>query len=262
MVCQSGICRCSNTDTHFFDFKSLACSQKTFNNTSCLSNRTCRSDLGLSCQNGLCQCLSPKFWHAGQCSYPLGYSQIGCTSDSHCESALGLVCNGYPTANTSSCSITAVPSMCDCPQNKYWNNSQCVPQLNDNQNCSNSCQCLSSSICDSCISVCLSNANCEMGWTYFNGKCYIRVGRTNYNNAVANCSSLLPSKSSQIAILNDEITVDYLICAFSTSNGRAFISDASTISCSGNDNCKTLRNNRCETRQCNQDRFAICESLV
>jgi hypothetical protein len=96
MICTSGTCRCSNTSTHFFEFSNLTCIQKTSINTFCSASRTCRNDLGLSCQNNLCQCSSPKFWLLGNCSDPLGYNNTGCSINSHCNVNQGLFCSsGY-----------------------------------------------------------------------------------------------------------------------------------------------------------------------
>jgi hypothetical protein len=133
---------------------------------------------------------------------------------------------------------------CDCSIDKYWNESLCVPRLNEYQNCTSSCECIDNLICDPCISICLNNTY-EPGWTYYDVKFCILIGKASYNKSVENCSSLLPSKSSKIVVINDQILMDFLICRFLSSFYRAFISDESIISCNSNHNCKTLNKNGC-----------------
>jgi hypothetical protein len=266
MSCNATTNTCMCPFTRYYDYTSNSCASQTLNNTACLANNTCRVDLGLSCQNSRCQCSSPKFWLSGQCSDPLDHNQAGCTSDSHCRLSLGLICRGFPTLLTSSCSVTVVQGMCECPSDKYWSGSVCVTRLIEFQACTQNCQCSTNLICDlSCTQLCLnSSVTCTSGWIYFNGKCYRRIGDFNYANSVSNCLSLLPSKSSKIAVISDVLTMEYLTCKFGTrDNGnRAYISTDSTVSCSRSESCKTLEENECVTRWCSFLRYAICESLV
>ena len=115
MNCTNGICNCKSTE--YFDSTQLICRQKTLNNSACTLSWTCRQDLGLTCQSGLCQCNSlSEFWHATQkkCISLLSYSGTGCTSNSHCKPGKELICNSNPTANNFGCPTTSTSGMCDC----------------------------------------------------------------------------------------------------------------------------------------------------
>lgn len=131
MTCEDGLCQCSITK--YFNPITMQCVDRTKNNSVCATNNTCRADLGLSCQNGRCQCDSTlQFWHAtlGKCIEFLTYNGTGCTSDNHCLTSEGLICNMKPTANPCNCPATSISGMCDCKRVKgneyYWDGSKCV----------------------------------------------------------------------------------------------------------------------------------------
>jgi hypothetical protein len=265
MICAFGTCQCLNASTHYFEYKNLTCVPKTLNYTSCYENRTCRSDLGLSCHNDFCQCSSDLFWNFNNCSNPLSYSESICTSDAHCQSDLGLICNGYPTTFTCNCPTGSSPGICDCPIDKFWNENQCVQRFIDYENCSYSYQCISDLICDTCSLTCVNSSVCQSGWSLYNGKCYRIFFSIEYNNAVAHCSSLYPENQSQLAIVDSSI-FNFIDCKFNVKNSRAYINSTSTINCPlvGNSgSCYSIRNSnpRCESHNCNCGvrHDAICE---
>ena len=124
--------------TKYYDTKLLDCVPRTLNNTDCKTSYSCRVDLGLSCQNSLCQCSSPsQFWlaSASQCVNLLSYSGIGCTADSHCISTPNLICNLNPVSNKCDCPTISVSGMCDCKRTSgseyFWDSasSKCLPAV-------------------------------------------------------------------------------------------------------------------------------------
>lgn len=117
MNCTSNQCKCITNK--YFVYSSLTCVDKTKNNTQCTSNNTCRADLGLSCQSGLCQCDSTlQFWNAVQdkCVAFMSNGGIGCTIDSHCQIAKGLICN---------LTLNSTCGTCSCPWDYFWNATSC-----------------------------------------------------------------------------------------------------------------------------------------
>lgn len=270
MICSGGTCQCSNAVTHYFEYKNLSCSSKTLNYTSCYENRTCRSDLGLSCQNDFCQCSVDLFWNSKNCSTPLTYANSKCIADTHCQTSLGLICNGYPTSVTCNCPTTSSVGMCDCPLNTYWNGSQCVPRFIEYENCSYSYQCVTGLSCDSCSLTCINSSACLSGWSPYYGKCFKIIYDDDYDDLVALCSSLNPTKQSQLAVA-DSSTFNYLKCKFDVQNSRAYISNSSSIVCpldsSNSGPCYSMDDSnppKCESHDCNcgSDHDAICEYTI
>lgn len=261
MICStSGTCQCSNSTTHYFDYGSLTCIPKTLNDTLCSRTKTCRSDLGLSCQNGLCQCSSPLFWHSGQCSNPLNYSQLGCTSDLHCQSSLSLICYGYPTTSACNCPTLSTVGMCDCPIDKYWDGSQCVSKLNMNQICNSSVmyECAEGLICDSCSSTCINTSICDPGWYPYNSKCYNLVINAGYTD----CPSINPPKNAILATIDSTNTHNFILCHFGPAPSDTYVENISpSLSCSppSTGDCYVLDGTTCSTHDCSHTHNALCE---
>ena len=114
MKCKDGLCKCM-IGQHF-DETELKCLNNTLVKTQCLSNRTCNSLLGLSCQNFECQCdLNIKYWSykENKCVDLLSYGVVGCDSDKNCLANL-------------KCEF----EMCNCERSvineKYWNGTFCA----------------------------------------------------------------------------------------------------------------------------------------
>lgn len=111
MTCLQTSNQCQCASTEYFSTDALQCKSRTLNNTACTSSNTCRVDLGLSCQNYLCQCdATSKFWlaSASQCVNYLSYGENGCTANSHCISSQNLMCSS---------------NQCVCSDEYYWDNS-------------------------------------------------------------------------------------------------------------------------------------------
>ena len=167
MPCTSGQCQCAFDS--YFELSSFSCVARTLNNTACLTNNTCRVDLGLSCQNNYCQCdLTAKFWlgSLGQCSPFLTLNQTGCTIDANCISSQKLSC---------------IAGKCDClavfGNETYWDSlaSVCQPCQSYGATCSanNTCCALteylfcSGGLCSlrQLGEICSLNAQCDANQT-------------------------------------------------------------------------------------------------
>lgn len=164
MTCPSSDKRCQCSMQKYYVRANLSCVDRTLNNTACTSDNTCRVDLGLSCQANLCQCDSTKqFWHStqgkliknknkklklnkillkGKCIDYMTYGAIGCTTDSHCQTSKGLICNLNPLNNKCDCPLSSVTGMCDCKrvvgEEFYWDGSQCIRAASYGISCNSS----------------------------------------------------------------------------------------------------------------------------
>ena len=52
MNCTNGVCECQSYE--YFNSTDLKCQPKTLYSTQCKMSRTCRTDLGLICDNNIC----------------------------------------------------------------------------------------------------------------------------------------------------------------------------------------------------------------
>jgi len=130
-----GLCRCS-IGQHF-DETELICLNNTLIDSSCTSNRTCDSLIGLSCQDSKCQCdFSKKYWSykENKCVNLLSYGETSCYLDKECIG--NLKCN-YGMCN---CGSTTLNEM-------YWNGSYCVQAGGKWAKCEKDYQCKSPYIC-------------------------------------------------------------------------------------------------------------------
>jgi hypothetical protein len=93
---QNQTCQCDINE--YFNAQLNKCDQKTSNNTACMANTTCRDDLGLTCQNSLCQCYSAnQVWFSmnKSCINYLTYNETTpCESSYQCQSLQNLICDG------------------------------------------------------------------------------------------------------------------------------------------------------------------------
>lgn len=135
-------CQCAPNE--YFDATTLLCQPKLQINTLCTYNWTCRSDLGLYCRHGVCQCdLSTQFWNAvyQKCMDPMTYAQLGCSKDSECQSSQNLFCNLNAASNQCNCPTNSVNGMCDCVRvvsnQNYWDSASktCKPAATYGQSC-------------------------------------------------------------------------------------------------------------------------------
>ena len=139
MTCTGGLCACPTTT--YYNTSVLACLDQTLNNTVCSLNISCRGDLGLSCQNGLCRCDAKiQYWDPARarCSAYLTYgSKKKCSADYECEPTT--ICNLDPVNNVCNCPTASTSSMCDCLRvafnEYYWSGSSCVPAGSYGQSC-------------------------------------------------------------------------------------------------------------------------------
>ena len=121
---------------------------RTLNNTAFATNNTCRVDLGLSCQSGLCQCnLVSELWYSfqGKCHKYLNYGEQVCLQDQDCVPSKGLFCNTKSVANQCNCPTVSKDGMCDCRKvvgnEFFWNGIQCVAACFYGSSCANDYTC-------------------------------------------------------------------------------------------------------------------------
>lgn len=159
MTCVNKICQCNR----FEYFNEIKCINKTLVNSPCQTDNTCHVDLGLTCQNFLCQCDQNKqFWSSdlNMCVDLLKYGTTGCKSDQQCHT--NLICNSYPILNKCSCPIKSSNGMCDCKRNNdgefFWNGSDCVEAGGKMSKCKKDYECSSSLVCLDRISRCAANS--------------------------------------------------------------------------------------------------------
>ncbi len=94
LLCVNNTCQCAMVDYYASNLKK--CVPKTLNNTACTTDHTCRTDLGLSCQNSTCQCNSTyKFWKntASSCINYLSFGDV-CIATKECNATSLLYCSG------------------------------------------------------------------------------------------------------------------------------------------------------------------------
>lgn len=114
------------------------CVNQLLNNQACLETKYCRTDLGLSCQNGKCACnTATQFWNASNCINYYSYNNETCLSSNQC--LIPMICN----FGTSSCFCPKKVSnaTCDCPArtvgNEYFSTGlTCISALSYGNTCS------------------------------------------------------------------------------------------------------------------------------
>lgn len=220
MLCLDQICNCSAF--FYFEISNNTCIAQVMEGESCFDNKTCRGDLGLICLNNVCKCESKKqFWNSTTCRDYYEYGQIGCNSDNECSPNRSLICNSELISHSCNCPITSYDRMCDCPRSfgneTYWNSTHCVPANVVNSQCTEDYECQTITLGLGCnSSVCFSF--CEIGWSYFNGKCYkIFLANGNCipladntgcdeNDIIPKCQNQNSLHTSQLAILSKNDT--------------------------------------------------------
>ena len=182
----NGTCQCALFQ--YFNTNQYYCVNQLLINQSCILTTDCRTDLGLSCQTGVCQCNTSSFWNGSSCVVFYTYNNQTCSSSSQCMSPL--VCN---LAGSSCNCPAAVPiNKCDCPRSigneYYWNGATCVLAGTYNQPCNivgnYTCQYLTqNTFCNSATGVCDCGSNglwnsstclyCPVNWRLFYNSCVI-----------------------------------------------------------------------------------------
>ena len=169
----------------------LSCINKLLNNEACLSTSYCRSDLGLSCQSGICLCnTATQFWNFSICLDYYTYNNQTCLSLDQCKPPM--ICN----FGVSSCICPKVVSnaTCDCPAraagSEYYSpGSTCVTAL-------------------SYGSVCSANYTCQYLTqnTYCNGTCKCAALQY-FNTNIKYCTNQL--SNNQACSLSSDCRVDF-----------------------------------------------------
>lgn len=224
-----GVCQCLTG--FYFDSASYSCLSQTLINTTCSANFTCRTDLGLNCDNGICHCIaSKKFWSSLGCTGVLTYGQTGCTMDSECQSSL--ICNLNVALNNCNCPIMSKTGMCDCPRidgnEKYWDSNveMCVPAVVFGMVCSIDYMCQTITQGATCSSygncycgingVLSTNNKCKTcgSLKYYNAKCYGSIACSGITTSSRNTCCSVMNMNAQIAQLKDLATVNFVASNF------------------------------------------------
>lgn len=239
MICIGNLCQCDiykKFSNVYMDCIYYACpptyylsANQCFNqslvNTSCSLNENCREDLGLSCQNNLCQCdLSTQFWSATlmSCSDYLIYNQ-SCLSTTECRQDKGLICNPSSVSAPCNCPVQSRAKMCDCSRvngsEYYWNGTDCIAALTYGNNCSYDYMCQTVTQNTKCNITCncgskglLASNNrckyCSSDWRFFGGLCFL-IGDDdkNWNSAKGSCNSY---GGSILAVLSNVTIANYV----------------------------------------------------
>ena len=217
LTCSSFRCKCGSYEYH--NETSLTCiSQKSINGA-CSVDYNCRSDRGLQCRSGLCECVSQTpIWSSSltKCIKPGNYTEP-CTSNSECDSSLGLVCNSG--GNACNCPTVLGNNFCDCVKRNndenYWDGTRCITAASYGQACvaniNYSCKTITqNTICDSNgLCSCSSNGglrasdskciSCALGWYYINEKCY-RVGTATGGSDTSGINSGCPNGQGTVSL--------------------------------------------------------------
>lgn len=143
MFC-SVLSKCTCFVTQYFSLTSLDCVDKHLKGENCTSNHQCRTDLGLTCQSGICKCISPTHsWYAAGPECKLTYAQTTCANDIDCNPAENLVCpNGYN---------------CTCSGTLFWSafQSSCVDRVTYSEVCvGDQCKLNINIKCNATIGIC------------------------------------------------------------------------------------------------------------
>ncbi|CAF1010370.1 unnamed protein product [Brachionus calyciflorus] len=86
--------KCPCSITQYFNETINDCVDKKLNGETCLLTHHCRSDLGLTCQNNICLCKSPKYtWYSAGFECKLTYDQTTCSNDTDCNPSENLICS-------------------------------------------------------------------------------------------------------------------------------------------------------------------------
>ncbi len=131
-------CKCASFQ--YYNFKTKKCESQLTNSATCPQADACRSDLGLSCPIGVCECDTKiQFWNGTRCVNYYTYNTETCSTDSECKGSLICVSGG----TTCNCPSIVSNTKCDCPLRAvgsefYWNGIICTVANSYEQSCSNS----------------------------------------------------------------------------------------------------------------------------
>jgi hypothetical protein len=180
--------KCLCPSLQYYRNSTSKCEDQLSNTISCTQTDACRSDLGLSCQVGLCQCDgSIQFWDGTRCVNFYTYNTETCSNDNQCKGTLVCVSGG----TTCNCPLSVSNSKCDCPvraigSEYYWNGSDCVLAASYGRTCNSAnytCQTLTElTQCDTSTGLCSCGPYgiwgsttcifCATDWYYQRGSCF------------------------------------------------------------------------------------------
>ncbi len=180
-VCIGSPYQCKCNSTQYLNYATSKCENLLSIGDTCQKSDACNSNLGLTCQNYMCQC-DPfyQFWSIfnASCINYLTYDSGLCTSHDQCSG--GLICKKSGISCT--CPEIVGDGKCDCPlslngNEYYWDGSACTSALEFNQTCSNSsanymCKTLTQgTICDGSIPPYKCICSSDQYFNFANSKC-------------------------------------------------------------------------------------------
>ena len=188
--------KCSCATLQYYNSASKKCTAHVSFGVACAQTDACRSDLGLICQNGVCQCnTATQFWNGINCVNYYTYNGGTCASDSECNNLVtNLICKTAISGTTCSCPTSISNGLCDCPTRVvnnefYWNGAYCVSSGGHGSFCTNNFHCKVLTLqleCDTTTFSCVCAnglwdsenqicAPCDNGWSYHKNACYEAV---------------------------------------------------------------------------------------
>jgi hypothetical protein len=209
MDCTNSVCTCGTYN--YYNNVTRTCNNQTLINATCTSTAHCRSDKGLSCVNGMCQCSTTGYkWsiERSSCILAKTYTEQTCNYDSDCNVENGLVCN---TGQSCNCPTISTTGMCDCYRNTtkeyYWNGTSCQQAVAYEVSCSS----ISSSyVCRTLTEGTICNGSsgiltCQCPtYMYFNTTSSTCKNQTTYNTY---CSSSISCRSDLNLLCQSNICV-------------------------------------------------------
>lgn len=237
--------KCKCVALQYYNFGIKQCSPQLSFRNSCSQVDACRSDLGLSCQNGFCECnVSTQFWNTSACSNYFTYNGGICTSDSQCNQQFTqLVCKMITTFSCS-CPTVVSTGYCDCPSRTinnelYWNGSQCVSAGIYGTSCNNSyeCQILTHAlICDIASRICI----CSIGyWDTSNSACATTTTTTTSTTTTTTTSTTTTTTSTTTTTTTTKTTTTTTTTATYSYNGGTCTNDIQCNNAHTNLICKS-----------------------
>jgi hypothetical protein len=205
---QGTICSrsCSCPPLEFFNTTNVRCQNQLHIGETCLQYDSCRSDLGLVCENNICNCDSEKqFFNGFLCMDYYTYDNGPCFGDSQC--AGNLICRYFD--ESCDCPLKISSEKCDCPTRRshdewFWNGSTCEMAHQFFEPCSNDYMCQTytqGTVCLDQICQCKSGeilSNDETGY-----RCTATIFKSCFNDS--DCFGRLYCKNSTCACLEDDI---------------------------------------------------------
>ncbi|CAF0756059.1 unnamed protein product [Brachionus calyciflorus] len=253
LFCQTGTsCQCPQTVTNNkCDCKRVIGNENYWNSSQCVAalsyKSTCTADYmckslveNLKCVSGKCDCeQSTHSWSSVDSKCMPTYENGACTIDSDCNTSEDLICK---TGTSCNCPKTVGNNKCDCIRisgnEKYWNNTKCVPALTYQDTCTHTYMCKTLAENLQCISGKCDCDSSSFSWSSNESKCKLTYNKGTCNsdsdcnsneNLICNSGN---NKCTCIKIVGDEKYWNNTYCVPAISYG--------SVTCTNDIMCKTL----------------------